>query len=112
MNETDGDKFIGEYFDQNVDELGQLEKEQERKPDNEKIKRYIEEIYKLLDKLLHEVDNPIPRINAKDIGNAALGASRTPAEQIKEYYVDPSGIVHYDRDEANAAKGDDWRITG
>ena len=117
INKSPVDEVREEYFDQSVDELSQLESEQERKPDNEKIKARIEEVKALLDKLLSELDDELtPRNNAQKVGSQSLSASELPAEQIEQKsagrpYIDSQGFTHSTPEEARANEPDNWRKT-
>lgn len=117
INKSPVDEVREEYFDQSVDELGQLESEQERKPDNEKIKARIEEVKALLDKLLSELDEEsVPRSNAQKIGSQSLNASRFSARQAGQkpagmtYYQDSQGFMHGTPEDSKASEPDNWRI--
>ncbi|MBR3116016.1 hypothetical protein IKF30_02195 [Candidatus Saccharibacteria bacterium] len=115
INKTPVDEVREEYFDQSVEELGQLESEQERKPDNEKIRARIEEVKTLLDKLLSELDdNATPRMSAQKLGSQSLGASRVTAEHFsqkptEQSYIDSQGFVHSTPEEARGNEPDNWR---
>ncbi|MBR2741218.1 hypothetical protein IKD98_00455 [Candidatus Saccharibacteria bacterium] len=117
INKSPVDEVREESFDQSVDELSQLESEQERKPDNEKIRTRIEEVKSLLDKLLSELDDEsTPRSNAQKIGSQSLSASELPAEQIEQkpagrVYQDSQGFMHSTPEDSRANEPDNWRKT-
>ena len=117
INRPPVDEVREQYFDQSVDELSQLESEQERKPDNEKIRARIEEVKALLDKLLSELDDEsAPKTNVRSIGSQSLSASRLSRKEYEQKpaertFVDSQGFMHSTPEEAQANEPENWRRT-
>ena len=92
------------YAEQTSDELKQLEAEKKKNPNNEKIRRYIEETKELLDKILSELE-----ITDQSSGNTSKEVENviSPVVERPSYY-NSQGQRFRTREEAINSETEHW----